>query len=118
MEIATLVSVLDQSHVAAEHLDRWGVRDRARAQRTLMELADTGLTLDLLAALCRQLAEHLPQTPDADAALDGFRRFLLAVRSPLALAALLSRDASAMPMLLSALSLEPGARELLANDTE
>jgi hypothetical protein len=91
MEIDTLVSVLDQSHGAAEHLDRWGVRDLARAQRTLAELADAGLTLDLLAAVCRQLAEHLPQTADPDAALEAFRRFLFAVRSPLALAHVATR---------------------------
>src|SRR5439155_1613734 len=94
MEIATLVGVLDQPHVAADHLHGWGLRDLGQAQRTLVELADTGLTLDLLAGLCSQLAEHLPQMPDPDAALEGFRRYLFAVRSPIALAGLLARDAS------------------------
>src|SRR5262245_20204338 len=100
MHIATLVSVLDHPHHAAEHLHRWGVRDLGRARRTLEELAETGLTLDLLAGLCDRLAEHLPRTPDPDAALAALRRYLFVARSPLALAALLERDESAMPTLL------------------
>ena len=118
MHIATLVSVLDHPHQAADHLHAWGVRDVVRAQRTLLELAETGLTLDLLAGLCNQLATHLPQTADPDAALDALRRYLFGVRSPLALAALLSRDPSAMPMLLSALSLGPRWAQLLIDDPE
>ena len=49
MEIATLVSVLDQPHLAAEHLHGWGLRMAHRAEQSLLELADSGLTLDLLA---------------------------------------------------------------------
>ncbi|HZN33290.1 MAG TPA: hypothetical protein VFB80_05700 [Pirellulaceae bacterium] len=118
MHIATLVSVLEHPHLAAEHLHRWGVRDLARARQTLEELAETGLTLDLLAAVCDSLAEHLPATPDPDEALTAFRRYLFAVRSPLALAALLERDDSAMPMLLAALSLGPRWANLLAEDPD
>src|SRR5262245_46369429 len=118
MHIATLVSVLDHPHHAAELLHRWGVRDLGRARQTLEELAETGLSLDLLAGLCDRLTEHLPGTPDPDAALAALRRYLFAVRSPLALAALLERDDSAMPMLLGALSLGPRWATLLADDPD
>ncbi len=118
MEIATLVSVLDQPQLAAEYLQGWGLRDVGRGQQILVELAESGLTLDLLAEVCRQLAEHLPGTFDPDLALDSFRRYLLAVRGPLGLAALLERDASAMPMLLAALSLGPKWTQLLCSDPE
>jgi [glutamine synthetase] adenylyltransferase / [glutamine synthetase]-adenylyl-L-tyrosine phosphorylase len=118
MEIATLVNVLDHPHQAAQQLHAWGLRDVHRAQKTLLELADSGLTLDLLATLCDQLAEHLPQTSDADAALDGLTRFLFAARSPLAFVALAQRDPAALPMLLAAISLGPRWAELLANDPE
>lgn len=118
MQIATLVSVLDQPHQAADHLQRWGLRDVHRARQTLAELAETGLTLDLLAALCRQLGEYLPQAADPDAALAALQRYLFAVRSPLALMALIERDASALPLLLSALSLGPRWSDLLADDPE
>src|SRR5688572_6512303 len=100
MQITTLVSVLEQPHVAAEQLERWGLRDIHRAQARLVELAGLGLTLDLLASLCRQLARHLPEQHDPDAALESFQQFLAASRSPLALAALLDRDETALPVLL------------------
>ena len=48
MEIATLVSVLDHPHLAA-HLQSWGLVDVDRGRETLIQLADLGLTLDLLA---------------------------------------------------------------------
>jgi len=99
-------------------LTGWGLRDVLRAQQTLLEIAESGLTLDLLAGLCSQLATSLPHTPDPDTALDAFRRYLFAVRSPLALAALLSRDVSAMPLLLWALSLGPQWAKLLIDDPE
>src|SRR6188474_428949 len=103
MEISTLVSVLDQPHLAADHLQSWRLRNVPRAQQILLELAETGLTLDLLAIVCDQLQGHLPRTPDPDAALAAFGRYLFAVRSPLGLAALFDRDPAAMPMLLEAL---------------
>src|SRR5213078_3193918 len=118
MEIRTLVSILDQPHLAAEHLQGWGLSDVERGQRVLLELAETGLTLDLLAGLSRQLREHLRQTPDPDAALAALRRYLFAVRSPIGLAALFEREPSAMPTLLSALSLGPHWTDVLVDDPE
>jgi glutamate-ammonia-ligase adenylyltransferase len=118
MEIATLVNVLDHPHVAADRLQGWGLRDVRRGHRLLLELIEAGLTLDLLAAVCNQLERHLSQTRDPDGALDGFVKFFLAVRSPLALASLLLRDATAMPMLLAALSLGPRWAEMLREDPE
>src|SRR5512139_2915417 len=118
MEIATLVSVLDHPHQAAQQLHAWGLRDVHQARRSLLELADSGLTLDLLAALCEQLGEHLPHVNDPDVALRGLTRYLFTVRSPLALVALMERDAVALPMLLAALSLGPRWADLLASDPE
>jgi glutamate-ammonia-ligase adenylyltransferase len=118
MEIATLVSVLDHPHLAAEHLQGWGLVDVERGRESLLQLADAGLTLDLLAELCGQLGAHLPKTPDPDAALAAFRRYLFAVRSPLSFAALVERDSSAMPMLLAGLSLGPRWSDLLIADPE
>src|SRR5262245_33222712 len=118
MEIPTLVRVLDHPHLAADHLHGWGLADVLRGQQILLELADTGLTLDLLASVCKQLGQQLPRTRDPDAALAAFRRYLFAVRSPLSLAALLERDPSAMPMLLAALSLGAPWVELLTDDPE
>jgi glutamate-ammonia-ligase adenylyltransferase len=118
MEIASLVNVLEQPHLAAEQLHDWGVVDVHQAQQTLRELAESGLTLDLLAALCAQMRQHLPHTPDPDAGLSAFARFLFATRSPLSLVALLERDRQSLPILLAALSLGPRWAEFLARDPE
>src|SRR5690242_10717930 len=118
MEIATLVGILDQPQLAADQLRRWGLANIERGRQLLLQLADCGLTLDLLAAVCEQLAEHFPGTPDPDAALAAFCRYLQSVRSPLACAALLERDRTAMPMLLAALSLGPHWPEHLVADPD
>ena len=118
MEIRTLLGVLEQPQLAADHLRKWGLTDIALGQQVFVELAETGLTLDLLAGVCRQLAEHLPRMPDPDAALADFRRYLLAVRSPLGLAGLFERDPAAMRLLLCALSLGPRFADLLVADPE
>jgi len=39
MEISALVSVLDQPHLAADHLHGWGLRDAARGRQVLLEIA-------------------------------------------------------------------------------
>ena len=118
MEIPTLVSVLDHPHLAADLLHAWRLSDPHRARQTLLDLADCGLTLDLLAGLCDQLSRHLPDLPDPDAVLTAFRQFLLASRSPLAMGALFQRDPSALPVLLRAMSLGDHWRELLIADPE
>jgi [glutamine synthetase] adenylyltransferase / [glutamine synthetase]-adenylyl-L-tyrosine phosphorylase len=113
MEIASLIGLLDRPSAADESLSDWGVRDRQRARQVLLDLADTGLTLDLLAALCKYLAQQLPREPDPDLVLHTFRQFLFASRSPLALGSLFERDPSAIALLLRAFSLGPRWRELL-----
>ncbi len=118
MEIPTLVSVLDHPHLAADHLHAWNLRDVHRGQETLLDLADCGLTLDLLAQLCDQLSRHLPELPDPDEVLAAFRQFIFSSRSPLSLGALFQRDPSALPVLLRALSLGDRWRELLIADPE
>jgi glutamate-ammonia-ligase adenylyltransferase len=113
MEIASLIEILDRPSSADELLCDWGVRDRQRARQTLLDLADTGLTLDLLAKLCTHLANRLPSEPEPDVALDAFRKFVLACRSPLALGSLFERDSSALVLLLRSFSLGPRWQKLL-----
>ncbi len=118
MEIPTLVSVLDHPHLAADHLHAWKLSDPHRGRQTLLELADCGLTLDLLAAVCQQLGRHLPELREPDDVLGALKRFLFAARSPLALGALFDRDPSALPMLLRALSLGEEWQQRLIADPE
>ena len=63
-------------------------------------MATAGITLDLLAVICDQLAEHLPRSSDPDMALNNLDRFVAAARNPLALGSLFERDREALADLL------------------
>jgi glutamate-ammonia-ligase adenylyltransferase len=118
MDVPALIALLDQPDRAAQRLASWGIADAAAARRTLVELAETGLPLELLAHVSSQLAEQLPKVANPDRALAAFRGFLLAARSPLALAALIQRDRSLLPLLLRVLDASPLWCELLVRDPE
>src|SRR4029078_6945694 len=92
-------------------LQGWGLTVVTGPRQSLADLADCGLTLDLLASLCDQLATHLPAATDLEPPLDSLRRLLLASRSPLSLAALFERDPAALEMLLKVFDLGPRWRQ-------
>ena len=62
---------------------RWASSTSSGAHANLVNMATAGLTLDLLADMCDQLAEHLPQSSDPDMALNNLERFVAAARNPL-----------------------------------
>lgn len=118
MEIAQLVQWLDQPEAAAAALRGWGIVDLPRAHANLLAMSQCGLTLDLLAIVCDQLAQHLPHCSDPDRALNNLERFLLASRSPLSLGGLLERDPEALPTLLTIFAASQHLSELLVRDPE
>lgn len=118
MEPATLVQLLDEPSQAAALLGGWGLRDPLAARQMLVEMAEAGVPLDLLAELCRQLQRLLPSQPQADERLRALADYFRAVRSPLALLALAQRDATVLPKLLAALGLGPWCRQWLLEDPE
>ena len=85
MDLETLTHYLDHPQAAAEWL-RAGRPRWARGGRNLASIARSGITLDLLAVLGGQLAEHLQGLSDPDMALNNLDRFFGAARNPLALA--------------------------------
>ncbi|QGJ70278.1 Bifunctional glutamine synthetase adenylyltransferase/adenylyl-removing enzyme [Planctomycetales bacterium 10988] len=123
MEIEKLVHYLDHPEDAAEWFTSWGVQDTHRAHANLTQMAASRISLDLLASMCEQLAEHLPSCPDADMALNNLERFLTSRRNPLVVAGLFDRDRQALPILIQIFSTsqyfsdllitDPGAYELL-----
>ena len=118
MEIATLVSVLDHPHQAAEPIARLGPARRASRPADAARTGRCGLTLDLLAGAVRAARPALAETVRSQThVLDALRRYLFAVRSPLALAALFERDPTALPMLLRGLvaGRRAGAELLIAD---
>ena len=101
MNIETLVRYLDRPADATAWLRTLGLNDTARGHANLVQLARTGVTLDLLAGMCGQLEDCLPGLSDPDMALNNLERFLSAARSPLSLASLFERDAGALATLLN-----------------
>lgn len=118
MRIEQLVGYLDKPEEAFPWLRAMGIEDATRAQRNLLAMAKAGLTLDLLASLCRQLELHLPTVSDADMALNNLERFVAAARSPLSLGSLLERDPQALPDLLRIFSTSQYMSDLLVRDPE
>lgn len=118
MEIQALIRLLDGSLPADETLRRWGLTDIPRGVRGLGELAAAGLTLDLLAALCRQWESQLTSVTQPDEVFAALVRFVVSARSPLSLAAMLERDKASCKTLLQALSLGLHVQEMLLEDPE
>ena len=118
MQIKELVGYLDSPDAAADWLREGGLHDAKKAHGNLLRMADSGMTLDLLAIICSQLAKHLPRMSDADMALNNLERFLAASRNPLSLGALLERDLEALPILLQIFSTSQFLSDLLVADPE
>ncbi|QDU27534.1 Glutamate-ammonia-ligase adenylyltransferase [Anatilimnocola aggregata] len=118
MEIQTLTTLLDQPDQAAAILQPWRVSDPALARHALLDLAEAGVPLDLLATVCTQLDELLPSTLDPGSVLEGIRQFMLVSRSPMSFAALSERDPTALPMLVRVLDWGGVWRETILRDPE
>jgi len=118
MQVAQLRQYLDDQHAAAQWLRSLGVEDIGRAHANLVAMATSGLTLDLLAVICGQLAEHLGGCPDPDMALNNLERFVAAARSRLSLGAFFQRDVTALPILLQIFSISQYLSDLLITDPE
>ena len=118
MDIEQLVLYLDNSDTAAVWLRSLGLEDLPRSHRNLVTVADSGMTLDLVAQLAAQLIEHLPQTSHPDMALNNLDRFIAAARNPLSLGTLWERDLQALPTLLQIFSTSQHLTDLLIRDPE
>ncbi len=116
MDIETLVAWLEDLEVAAPELRRWGLENLPRARANLAAIAEAGVTLDLLAVLCDQLAESLPACSDPDMALNNLQRFMAAARNPLSLGALFERDPQALPTLVQVFSTSQYMADWLVRD--
>ncbi|HOM17264.1 MAG TPA: hypothetical protein PLQ00_08045, partial [Thermoguttaceae bacterium] len=116
--ISELTAILSEPERAVRYLKRWGLSDPRRAQEELLQIARSGLTVDLAAILWNQLAEHLPQCADPDMALRNFACFVARARNPLSMGGLFERDPEAMPPLLQLFSSSQHFSDLLISDPE
>jgi glutamate-ammonia-ligase adenylyltransferase len=113
-----IAQLLDDPSAAAAWAAKAGLTDAAAAHRALLALADRGVTLDLLAGMCSQLTRLLPEVGDPDRVLVALERFMAAVRSPLATAALFDRDPRALGILVKLFGASPHLAELVIADPE
>jgi len=118
MQVDQLVHYLDSPQSAGHWLRSLGVEDIDRAHRNLVDMADSGITLDLLTVMCGHFERHLPQSSDADMALNNLDRFVAALRSPLAFGSLIERDDAALPILLQIFASSQYLGDLLISDPE
>lgn len=118
MQVDQVVSFLDNQQEASKWLRELGVENTQRAHGNLVGIAEAGITVDLLAVICEQLAEHLPRISDPDMALNNLERFVRASRNPLSLGSLLERDSSAIPVMLQIFSTSQHLSDLLVRDPE
>ena len=118
MDTQTLRQYLDDSDAAAEWLRGLGVVDLKRAHADLVRMAEAGVTLDLLADICRQLDEHLRRCADPDMALSNLDRFVAAARNPITLGTFFQRDPGALPTLLQIFDSSQHFSDLLVTDPE
>ncbi len=118
MQTLDVERLLDDREGARAILVGWGLKDADRAHGNLVRMAASGVTLDLMAVICDQLARHLPPLSDADMALNNLERFVQATRSPLSLAALFERDLEALPILLRIFSTSQHLSDVLVTDSE
>ena len=102
----------------ANQLQAIGIVDIQRGHTNLQKIAGSGITIDLVIELWRQLQEILPVVSDADRALNNLERFVNASRNPIATGALFERDPTALPILLRIFSSSQYLSDLLIRDTE
>ena len=118
MQIEQLNHYLDHPAESAGWLSPWQLDDVGRGHGNLVRMATSGLTLDLLATICDQLAEHLPRISDPDMALNNVDRFVSTARNPLSLGSLFERDPEALPTLLQIFSTSQYLSDLIITDSE
>lgn len=118
MQLDQIHSLLDSSAGAQPWLESVGISNTRTAHTNLQRLAESGITLDLMATICNQFAEAAPHLADPDMALNNLERYILSARSPLSTAALFERDQRSLPNLLVMLNCSQKLSDQLCSDPE
>ena len=114
MNPATLRYYLDHAEAAAEWLRRLGIVDVDRAHGNLLEIATSGMTLDLVAVICDQFGPSAERIARSRPVLTNLDRFVAAVaQSAGPWARCFERDPTALPTLLHIFSTSQHFSDLL-----
>ena len=118
MDITQVTRLLDDAAASDPWLRSLGVNSPPRAHASLVALASAGVTLDLMAVLCSQLARLLPETSDPQRALDNLERYICTSRHPLSVATLFQRDEDSLRTLLQISAASQHLGDVLVRDPE
>lgn len=118
VDLAQLRGYLDDAKSAGGWLHSLGLADAQAAHANLLRIADSGVTLDLIAMLCERIAQMSPLLADPDMSLNHLERFINASRSPISTVALFERDPEALTNLLQLFSTSQYLSNLLVVDNE
>ena len=88
MDTEQLITILDSPAIAREWFQSISIKDMRQAHDALTAIAESGMTLDLVAITAAQLEHALPQTAKPDQALSYLAKFATLSRSPIALGSL------------------------------
>ncbi len=111
-----MLQVLNSPAIAEQYFARWGLHDTNRALLNLQSLAQHSLPDDLSRCLFEQLNETFAAVERSWDGSQSLRPLFQAARSPLSLATLFERDATALPALLQIFSASQYLSDLLIND--
>ena len=107
-----------KSHLLDKLLDKWRFQDSELARKNLSSIASRRITVELFQSLLSQLIALPFELSDPDRVLNNLERYFGACRSPLALAALIQRDPSTLPVLCRIFSASQYLSDLLIRDRE
>ena len=99
-------------------LQSWRIRDLETARRNLKGIEATGVAPDLLNSLASQLCQLMPGASDPDRVLNNLERFIVSSRSRLGTLALLDRDRTALPILVTLFGSSQYLSDLMIRDGE
>ena len=118
MDTEQIIQILDSPTVARKWFGSLGLQDMRQAHDAITAIAESGMTLDLVAVVGEQLEAALSNTAKPDQALKFLASFTTLSRNPIALGSLWERDLAALPTLLIMFSASNQIAELLIQDPE
>lgn len=118
MDTEQLIKILDSPAFARQWYQTLNLKNMRQAHDALTAIAESGMTLDLVAITATQLEQALPGIAKPDQALSYLARFANLSRNPIALGSLWERDSTALPTLLIMFSASVQIADLLIQDPE
>ena len=118
LDIPTIRHWLDDANAARRSFSRWAYPIFAALMQALVNIAAAGVTLDLVALICDQLAQAAAPLGRSGHGAEQPGSLRGPARSPLSMGTLFERDPSAMPSLVQIFSTSQHFSDLLIADPE